>query len=194
MQKTGTHRFVYYFDLVRELVVRGLKHRYKRSALTSARNNAAQAVSIVIPAYTCAKTLGLTLRSVLAQSSSEWEAIIVDDGSEDRTRQIALEFANKDSRFRVLSQPHTGVSAARNAGIEAAAFPWLLFLDADDQIHSPFLEVCTNELAKDNTLDGVYSRWRRICEAREFPDKSELVRGDLFPHFAVMCVLPYMHV
>ena len=73
------------------------------------------ALSVVIPAHNAAKTLAETLDSLLAQSRSDWQAIIVDDGATDATREIAAGYVARDHRFHLLSdgRPCEGVSAAR---------------------------------------------------------------------------------
>ncbi|MGH7575700.1 MAG: glycosyltransferase family 2 protein, partial [Longimicrobiales bacterium] len=96
-------------------------------------------VSIVIAAYNAAAMIQETLDAVLAQTHGGWEAIVVDDGSTDHTRAIVEAAARAEPRIRLVSRPHGGGGAARNAGIAAARFDWLLFLDADDLIHAAHL-------------------------------------------------------
>lgn len=89
-------------------------------------------VSVIIPAYNAAATLDETLCSARGQSLTDIEIIVVDDGSRDRTGDIARNHAASDARVRVLSQPNRGVATARNAGIAESAGEFLAFLDADD--------------------------------------------------------------
>ena len=95
--------------------------------------------SIIIPAYCAEKTLWRCLQSVENQSFPDFEAIVVDDGSLDSTAQIAMSFANRDSRFQYIYQENQGVSVARNSGINHAAGEFLVFLDSDDQYDSDYL-------------------------------------------------------
>lgn len=88
--------------------------------------------SIVIPVYNVAPYLRECLDSVIAQTCSDWECICVDDGSSDGGGAILDEYAAMDTRFKVIHQPNSGVSAARNAGMDLACGEWLTFLDADD--------------------------------------------------------------
>lgn len=99
-------------------------------------------LSVVIPARDAADTIADTLASLLAQTRGDWNAIIVDDGSIDSTRQIAETFALRDPRFRVFGdgRPAQGVAATRNRGIAEARGQWLHFLDADDWIETAFAE------------------------------------------------------
>lgn len=87
-------------------------------------------VSVIIPAYNAAPWLDEAVASVLAQTHSDLEVIIVNDGSTDNTLQIAHGFM--DDRVRVVNQANAGVSAARNAGIAAAGGEYICFMDADD--------------------------------------------------------------
>lgn len=90
-------------------------------------------VSVILPAYNAARTLPAALDSLLVQSLTEFEALVVDDASEDETRAIAREYAANDARVRVLEQTaNAGAAAARNLGFREARGKWLALLDADD--------------------------------------------------------------
>jgi peptidoglycan/xylan/chitin deacetylase (PgdA/CDA1 family)/SAM-dependent methyltransferase len=103
--------------------------------------NASALLSIVIPARNAAETLAQTLDSLLAQTSRDWEAIVVDDGSTDSTLQVAQAYVARDGRFRLLAdgRPSEGASAARNRAIGEAKGRWLLCLDSDDWIEPTFI-------------------------------------------------------
>ena len=100
----------------------------------------APVVSIVTAAYNAAATLEETVASVRAQTRTDWELVIVDDGSADETRTIAEGLAAEDPRIRVLSQRNAGTAAARNAGVRESRAEWLCMLDADDLLIPDFLE------------------------------------------------------
>jgi glycosyltransferase involved in cell wall biosynthesis len=87
-------------------------------------------VSVIIPAYNAAATLPETLAALRSQTWTDWEAIVVDDGSTDQTGEIALQTA--DPRIRVLRQTNGGQAIARNCGLAAARGSLIAFLDADD--------------------------------------------------------------
>ena len=91
-------------------------------------------VSIVMPCYQNGQTLARTVRSIPAQTEQSWELIAVDDGSKDDTLAVLTQLALDEPRMRVIHQENGGVSAARNAGIEAAQGTWLSFVDADDHL------------------------------------------------------------
>jgi glycosyltransferase involved in cell wall biosynthesis len=87
-------------------------------------------ISIIIPAYNAAKTLGKTIQSVLAQTYAEFELLVIDDGSQDDTLAIAQSIT--DPRIKVFSYPHQGHAASRNRGLDLAQGCYIAFLDADD--------------------------------------------------------------
>lgn len=89
-------------------------------------------ISIITPAYKCELTLARTLDSLMTQTETSWESIIVDDGSPDGSLKVAEGFAHFDPRFRVFRQPNRGAGAARNNGIAQAGGKYVMFLDADD--------------------------------------------------------------
>lgn len=97
-------------------------------------------ISIVIPCYKQAAYLPETLNSVLSQTCTLWECIIVNDGSPDNTEEIALEYVNKDSRFKYIFKENGGLSSARNLGLEIAEGEFILPLDSDDIIAPEYLE------------------------------------------------------
>lgn len=132
---------------------------------------AAVTLSVVIPARNAAATLRDTLECLLAQTHRDWEAIVVDDGSTDDTRDIAQTYARRDRRFRLLSdgRPGQGASAARNRGIAAAAGRWLLFLDSDDWLEAAFVEKMIGAATR-HGHDVVYCSYRHVMmDGRQGP-------------------------
>ena len=100
-------------------------------------------VSVIIPAYNSASTIVRALQSVVAQTLAPLEIIVVDDSSNDNTREVAANFASTSSiPLRVITQPtNGGPSAARNTGWDAATGDYIAFLDADDQWHPRKIEL-----------------------------------------------------
>ena len=98
-------------------------------------------VSIVVPVYNAQKWLGYCLNSLLAQTWTEFEVILVNDGSTDDSLEICRNYAELDSRFRVLDVPNGGVSRARNLGVSQATGRYLVFVDSDDVVTPDMLEV-----------------------------------------------------
>lgn len=97
-------------------------------------------VSVIVPIYNSAETLDRCIESMLQQTCSQWELILVNDGSEDNSLDICQKAAESDWRIKVLAQPNCGVVAARNAGIAAAKGEWIAFLDSDDWFSPHFIE------------------------------------------------------
>ncbi len=122
-------------------------------------------VSIIIPAFNARDTLAETLESVRAQTFHDWEAIVVDDGSDDGTRALADAFAARDPRIRAVSQANGGVSAARNRGLAEAKGRLGLFLDADDSLLPAHLERLT-PLASPDTIAVCAYAYRKPDGAR----------------------------
>lgn len=98
------------------------------------------AVSIIIPVYRAEKYLDACIASVVSQTFTDIEILLVDDGSPDRCPQMCDQWAAKDDRIRVLHCPNRGAAAARNAGIEAASGRFLMFVDADDRLKQDALQ------------------------------------------------------
>ncbi|BAN98992.1 hypothetical protein E05_42260 [Plautia stali symbiont] len=94
--------------------------------------------SIIIPVYNAQNTIRRTLQSVLNQTFSSYEIIVVNDDSRDNSAQILQEFAHYP-QVTVLNQINAGVSAARNSGLQQASGEYVLFLDADDWVDDNFL-------------------------------------------------------
>ncbi|MDF2635817.1 MAG: glycosyl transferase family 2 [Pelosinus sp.] len=97
-------------------------------------------VSIVVPAYNVGPFIRETLETIQKQTVSNWEAIIVDDGSTDNTVEVIRDFIQHDDRFRLICQSNGGVSKARNTGLSNALGTYLAFLDGDDMWKPEFLE------------------------------------------------------
>ena len=107
-------------------------------------------ISVVIPAYNAGQFLDETLESVLSQTYENWECIIVNDGSTDKTESIAKKWCEKDARFRYFYKENSGASDTRNLGIKEARGEYIAFLDADDILTPDSLEVRINVLIEQN--------------------------------------------
>ena len=111
--------------------------------------------SVVIPCYNQAHFLDEALESLVAQTYSEWEAIIVNDGSTDETNEVADAWCKKDSRIKFLSSLNNGLSAARNKGIDFSRGQYIALLDADDKFAVNHLETMSRVL--NDGFDIVFS-------------------------------------
>ncbi len=101
-------------------------------------------VSVIVPAYNAEKYLPAAIESVLRQTYSGWELILVDDGSTDSTPAICDKAAAADPRVRVVHKLNGGFSSARNAGVSISRGKYLAFLDSDDLLAPSFVEIMTN--------------------------------------------------
>lgn len=101
-------------------------------------------LSIIIPTYNCELYISKCLRALLVQTYFDFEIIVVDDGSKDNSRQIAVDTLKGRTNSLVLGQENKGVSAARNLGIQYANGEYLSFIDSDDSVLSDFVEVLIN--------------------------------------------------
>lgn len=102
-------------------------------------------ISVIIPVYNAEPYLNRCIDSVLASAYSDFEIILVNDGSTDRSPDICRAYARNDSRVVFLSQENRGVSAARNRGLEAARGEWIVFLDSDDFITDDYLSLTADK-------------------------------------------------
>lgn len=112
-------------------------------------------VSIILPVYNAEQNIIQTIKSILSQSISSWELIIINDGSTDRTLNLINQF--DDSRIRVINQANSGRSQARNKGIASSKGEWIFFVDADDILPSDSLEVLTQQSQNADVIIGGYS-------------------------------------
>lgn len=112
----------------------------------------ANTISVIIPIYNDEKYIAGCVKSVLKQTYSDFEVILIDDGSEDRSCEICEKVCKKDKRFRLIVQEHRGVSAARNKGMDESSGKYLFFLDSDDLIHPQLLETLCILQEKQHTM------------------------------------------
>lgn len=96
-------------------------------------------ISIIVPVYCSEKYLTHCIKSILAQKYSNFELLLIDDGSPDRSGKICDQYAELDNRIRVLHKSNRGVSSARNAGIELAKGEYILFVDSDDYVEPDYV-------------------------------------------------------
>lgn len=120
-------------------------------------------VSIITPMYNGERFVGDTIHSVLNQTYSNWEIIVIDDGSKDKGPEKVKKFAAQDNRINIFSQANGGSAAARNNGIRRAKGQYIALLDADDTWNPDFLEKQINLMNEKKAL-LVYSSHTRIDE------------------------------
>lgn len=117
-------------------------------------------VSVIMPVYNVEQYIEESIRSVQAQTFKNWELLIINDGSKDRTATIAEKFLN-DGRIQLFNQPNQGVSAARNKGLANCKGDYITFLDGDDLWHPQFLEKLIS-LQQNSNVDLVFSGFHNL--------------------------------
>ena len=125
----------------------------------------APTVSIIVPVYNAEKTIGRCVDSILSQQYTDFELLLVDDGSTDSSGAICDSYTLADSRVQVIHKENTGVSDTRNIGISRAAGVYLQFLDSDDWI-TPDATKLLVETARDHDCDLVISDFYRVVGER----------------------------
>lgn len=123
-------------------------------------------ISVIVPVYKVEKYLRECVDSILAQTFTDFELILVDDGSPDQCGAICDEYAQQDSRVWVIHQENQGLSGARNSGIDVAQGEFLTFIDSDDLVDARYLEILIAAV-KDGTDMAV-------CRHKEFTDEDVL--------------------
>lgn len=98
-------------------------------------------ISVIVPVYNVEKFLRRCIDSILAQTFTDFELLLIDDGSKDKSGEICDEYAAKDARIRVFHKQNGGVSSARNLGIDKAQGEWVYFVDSDDWIEIETLSI-----------------------------------------------------
>lgn len=106
-------------------------------------------ISIIIPVYNVEPYLARCLNSVLSQSFTDFEILLIDDGSTDASGKICDEYAIRDERIRVYHKPNGGVSSARNVGLKEAKGEWIYFVDADDEVLPDGLQALVDGIRDD---------------------------------------------
>jgi glycosyltransferase involved in cell wall biosynthesis len=128
-------------------------------------------VSIIIPVYNSEKFLSRCLDSILNQSFNNFECILIDDGSTDSSLSICEQYRNSDNRFVVIHQKNSGVSAARNKGLEIARGRYICFIDSDDSSQINMLEKLVVAIEKSNA-DVVCCGYTENYAIRKISDKD----------------------
>lgn len=125
-------------------------------------------LSIIIPAYNCENYIGKCLNSIIEQKFQDFEVIIVNDGSTDRTKDICVEYLNKDSRIKLINQKNSGVSNSRNKGITEANGEYIQFVDADDTLEKNMIYDMVQEIEKNKT-DLIICGYNRVSKSKVTP-------------------------
>lgn len=140
-------------------------------------------ISVIIPIYNKEPYLEMCLNSVINQTYSNLEIILINDGSTDNSLTICNLFTFKDKRIQIIDQKNAGVSAARNKGINLAGGNWIYFLDADDFLELDAFESIVNEIIQDNQIDLVEfgtQKWKDgILVGKRVPSKKQIFTDNI---------------
>lgn len=126
---------------------------------------------MIIPVFNCEKYLLDCIKSIINQSYPYFEAIFIDDGSTDDSLKILNEWLKNDERIKVVSQKNSGVSCARNVGIDKAKFEYILFIDSDDVLNDKALEYYNFLINNHSGFDMIQTKLLRF----ENPNSEELL-------------------
>lgn len=144
-------------------------------------------ISVIVPVYKVEEFLSRCVDSILCQSYTDFELILVDDGSPDRCGEMCDDYARQDSRIHVIHQENGGLSAARNSGIDwvfaNSTSRWLAFVDSDDWVHPDFLrvlyETAEQTLCKISVCDFFRTSGEHFPE-QPFHSAMRIAAGDFY--------------
>ncbi len=139
------------------------------------KGNQVPLVSIIVPVYNAEKYLNRCIDSILSQTMTDFELLLIDDGSKDNSGRICDEYAAKDVRVRAFHKPNGGVSSARNLGLDNAKGKWITFVDADDRCSCNYLEHLLSKVDDDTDLIISYAV---ICD-------STGEKAEVYPEYRV---------
>lgn len=130
-------------------------------------------ITIIIPVYNVEKYLAKCIDSILNQTFTDWELILIDDGSKDKSGKICDESSYKDKRIKVIHKTNEGVSKARNKGIELAKGEYICFIDSDDWIEPTYLkDFRTQEQQYDFYFSGaLYDTYDKVYSYKKYIEK-----------------------
>lgn len=137
-------------------------------------------ISVIIPVYNGQDTIVKTCESLRLQTFKEFEVIIVNDGSTDKTQEVCNELCQSDERFRIIKKPNGGVSSARNRGLEESRGCWIAFVDADDKVLPQYLEDLYKRRSEGGiVIQGLTKVARGRDENRlEFPEREIFLNSE----------------
>lgn len=151
-------------------------------------------VSVIIPVYNVEKYLNRCIGSIVNQTYTDLEIILVDDGSPDNCPQMCDEWALKDSRIKVIHKENSGAGLARNTGLENATGDYVTFVDSDDYIAPETVEKCVEVLLKNGSQLAMFGRVDVSYNGRQVkkPVKTDKI---LFENKEIVCdILPGLFV
>lgn len=150
-------------------------------------------VSIIVPVYNVEQYLPRCIDSILTQTFTDFELLLIDDGSHDKSGKICDEYAEKDSRIRVFHKENGGVSSARNIGLYNAQGEWIAFIDSDDWVGDKWLNgFVSSDLSADLIIQGFYAKNWPYSKTTEEINVS--LKEYLFKNEDIVECINYLHM
>lgn len=139
-------------------------------------------ISVIVPVYNVEQYLPRCIDSILAQTFTDFELLLIDDGSTDNSGKICDEYAEKDKRIRVWHKENGGVSSARNVGLDNSCGDWICFVDSDDAVESNWLSCYAESFDADLIVQGfqiIYSNGTKYTATQDEKLKKDEQRYEL---------------
>ena len=137
-------------------------------------------ISVIVPVYNVEKYLKQALDSIIAQTFTDWECILVDDGSTDNSGEICEEYGRLDPRFIVVHKENSGLSGARNRGIQEARGKFIGFVDSDDHVPADYLEILHDLILRndaDVAIGNILREYIGFTRATNFAEVETVIEG-----------------
>lgn len=125
-------------------------------------------ITVIVPVYKTERFLNRCVRSIVCQTYQNLEILLIDDGSPDQCPELCENWAEKDSRIKVIHQTNRGISAARNIGLENASGNYILMVDSDDYLYNRMIEVMYSYLLDENADLAICDFQKGMEESFEF--------------------------
>ncbi len=136
-------------------------------------------ISIIVPVYNVIKYLRHCIESIVNQTYTNLEIILVDDGSNDESEKVCDEYKNKDSRIIVIHQENRGLSAARNAGLDICKGKYISFVDSDDYIEPDFIECLYSSIIENSVKVS-------MCNINYVDENSQIIGTEKWDNIDIM--------
>ncbi|GAA0768001.1 glycosyltransferase [Clostridium subterminale] len=145
-------------------------------------------ISVILPSYNVEKYIGKCIDSLINQSYENIEIIIVNDGSTDRTLEVAKEYSKVDSRINIINQENKGVSCARNNAIKKSTGSYIIFIDPDDYLHEDFVKSLYDRLVESNsdlTICGHTKVYDNLYKTKSKTSKTIFKGDEIFKEYFI---------
>lgn len=138
-------------------------------------------ISVIVPVYNAENYLNRCIESVLTQTYTDWQMVLVDDGSKDESLKVCQKYADLDSRISVIHQENAGPGIARNTGIAAANGDYIVFIDSDDYIEKEYFQLLSG-----HDEDVVFINVRDVDEEGRVLRKGYISKNKRLPKDTIL--------